>query len=349
MIFQFINGKIFIQCGKFLRPAKIVFEDHDIAYHRDRLVPKLYPKRGRKRNRSAVFKENLSPTKSCTLSSDEFKSDIEEDERGRSKGNVKSPRISRKKSVSPKSCDKNIPKSLFNNESKTDCTDSDVKIPTFSLIYDDILQKSPEVDKLFDDDKDEHFNHITSTNIFESSTEEIKIEDPNKSLDLPEIGEVKFTPKTELSENLALGENNNSPVVITKEGSKSPPVISIPDSAIPLFSSAKPILSLLENLDETKDGKVAGSSKKYSASCSNSLPNLDDDVKEEVEEEDSDPPWKIEEDRIILQTLQVEESCDETFFKISSKIPNRKVEDIKKRFDTLMHMLYEMKAKTANG
>lgn len=293
---KFINGKIFIQCGKLLRPAKIVFEDHDISYHRDRLVPQLYPKRGRKRTRNAALKENLSPTKSCTLSSDEFKSDIEDDEKCKTKGLVKSPRIARKKSVSPKSCDKNIPKALF-NELKLDGADPEVKIPPLNF-YCDTENKPPDP---------------------KVKLEILDIINPDKPFDLPEI---------DMSE----------PDVIRKERSKSPPVLSIPDSAL----LGKPIFSLLENLDDSNNDV-----KRNLESCSYSLPSLtNDDVKKE---EDCDPPWKIEEDRIILQTLQVEESCEETFLKISNKIPNRNVEDIKKRFKKLMNMIYEMKAKTGNG
>ncbi|KAL0278504.1 UNVERIFIED_CONTAM: hypothetical protein PYX00_000315 [Menopon gallinae] len=351
---KFINGKIFIQQGKLLRPAKVTFEDHDMAFHRDRLVPKHYPSRGRKKTRMSIFKENLSPTKSCYLSSDEFKSDIEDDEKMKSKlGLNKSPRTIGKKIASPKNCDRSIARSIF-NDTKIESVDSDDKT---KCILDDKSWKDSHRESVCDPTSD-----ICDVIKVESPVkEEVKVEVvPAKPLDLPLIDEEEpmffAQDQVKTSEKEEHQVRVESTVLCGKDGSKSPPVISIPDSANPsLFPSGKPILSFLENLDSSKepvllindsDAVINFDSSSDAARNEKEADKGETEEEAPAEEEKNKSPWKIEEDRVILQTLQVEENCEETFRKINDKIPSRSLEDIKKRFANLMNMLYEMKAKT---
>lgn len=69
-----------------------------------------------------------------------------------------------------------------------------------------------------------------------------------------------------------------------------------------------------------------------------------DKGKVECDETVDERPWKMNEDRVILQTLQVERYCEETFTKISEALPMRTVGDIKSRFQALLNILYQMKA-----
>lgn len=355
---QFINGKVFIQNGKLLRPARVVFSDYDMNYHRERLAPKLYPKRNKKKHRPGTFKDNLSPTKSCNLSSDEFKSDIEEEDKGRFKsGNLKSPRINRKKSVSPKHNDKTLSKCIL-MDLKLDQSDCEEKC---------VVGKSVDLSLGKDEEKlssrlgtDFDFQHKNEPNDFcilltEQTKKQSESEETDgsaeKLMNLPKIDSeddshisVKPADNQDLLTNCIV--KSQALTFLDRERSNSPPVISIPETSNSTFANSKPILSLLENLDDTKNSPVFLDSvgDKNTTTKESFKKELKDVKKEEV-----NLPWKIEEDRVILQTLQVEKNCEETFMKIGKNIPTRKVEDIKKRFDELMNMLYEMKAKTGNS
>lgn len=332
----------------------MTFEDHDMAFHRDRLVPKHYPSRGRKKARMNILKENLSPTKSCYLSSDEFKSDIEDDEKMKLKlGLNKSPRTFGKKIASPKNCDKNIAR-LIINDSKVEFVDSDDKT---KCILDDKSWKDSLKESVCDPTGDIcDIIKVDSPMKDEVNHEVVS----RKPLDLPLIDEEEPMFYGHNQERTCENEEHQirmeSPVLCAKDGSKSPPVISIPDSANPsLFPSGKPILSFLENLDNSKEPVLlindgdAVINFDSSADAAGNERKVDKSRRQEevpAEENKNKSPWKIEEDRVILQTLQVEENCEETFRKINGKIPSRSLEDIKKRFANLMSMLYEMKAKT---
>lgn len=52
--------------------------------------------------------------------------------------------------------------------------------------------------------------------------------------------------------------------------------------------------------------------------------------------------WSREEDKIILETFQREESKEEAFARISEKLSDRSVAQIRQRFQTLMELLQKM-------
>ncbi|KAK6643204.1 hypothetical protein RUM43_004708 [Polyplax serrata] len=358
---KFINGKVFLQNGKLLRPARVVFDDYDLDYHRERLAPKLYPKRNKKKQRHGMFKDNVSPTKSCNLSSDEFKSDIEEDDRGRIKFlSCKSPRANRKKSVSPKHCDKAASRCIL-LEPKSDLFDYCEEKPKESPKEE---EKPLKVDVDSPQSLQKKTEQIELTIISQENTlkDQEEGEVPAKPLDLPKIDVEEETGETEKqlpvlddlhpTASPPVPVASELPPVAEKERSHSPPVLSIPETANSIFANSKPILSLLETLDESKNSGLhlvnadAGQELSSSEVKATSV-KVEGDVKEANEESDEmETPWKIEEDRVILQTLQVEENCEETFMKIGKSIPRRSVKDIKNRFAELMNILYEMKTKT---
>lgn len=138
----------------------------------------------------------------------------------------------------------------------------------------------------------------------------------NQSKTISEKAEDKSEPEPGTSrENLT--EKKQIP---SSADRKSPPVLSIPETgAIP--PSVDPFLSVLEGQSV-----------------------VNQPFKVEAQEEDI--PWKIEEDKVILHTLQVERYCEETFVKISEELPSRSVEDIKTRFQALLNILYKMKAES---
>lgn len=343
-------------------------------YHKERLTPKLYPKRGKKKHRLSAFKDGLSPTKSCNLSSDEFKSDVEEDDKLKTKYlNSKSPKFNRKKSVSPKHCDKYISRCIVNEckskiinlEDKSNFSknlDSLVVKNEFKMSSDVISVVNNDSPLKIDNNNCKESSAAGSSSNFQENENLIK----SKGINCSASNGVEIQPETikkklydsfftELEDSRL--ERNISTSQDT-ERSRSPPVLSIPETSnSSSFADSKPLLLLLENnSNESKncadiiESKVVNGEKKIKINDDeDNVVKTRDFIIKEKDVKMKYLPWKIEEDRVILQTLQVQENCEETFLKIGKVIPSRSVEDIKKRFAELMNILYEMKAKTENG
>lgn len=292
------------------------------------------------------------------MSSDEFKSDIEEEDRGKLRlGCVKSPKISRKKSVSPKQCDKAVSRCIF-NELKLNQLESENKT--------DLVKAMPLLEdkekKLIEFDLNKSEDQCDLTFMPAAVSQELEKEKKDcipkmfelPMIDAPEIAKSWKKPLSMVSLNESSEEASNTTPknqlsFEEKEGSRSPPVLSIPETS--LTSDSKPILSLLETFDDCSESssllyccnakKINLENSLNSIQKGTVIPNCESKLIE-----DNNLPWKIEEDRIILQTLQVEENSEETFLKIGRSIPARSVEEIKERFTVLMNILVEMKTKT---
>lgn len=323
---KYIQGRVYVQTGKRVRPATVTFEGPiSMKEHIKRLSAK--PKVIKRRADTSPTKLLSSPNKSC--SSEEHRSelatDTDEDTKKSPRKNSKSlqNKCKSKQLVdSTKICtvvlkEEEFPKFPKEKESKDTASISKLPDPIPMTIIENQVSEPTETEVI-----------LTPDNTDNAMQALIASEELNISLE-----------SDDKMSNVSVGSSDSS---ICSDSDVS--VHSEKSDVINSDSEGAPV-DTEDNTNDSMVNKIESALGCVSDHKEQNLKNTSDPSKTSISEtvEDVDSiPWTREEDKIVLQTFQAESDFDSTVIKICELLPHKSLSEIKNRFRILLNLLQKI-------
>ncbi|XP_028155473.1 uncharacterized protein LOC114349332 isoform X2 [Diabrotica virgifera virgifera] len=313
---KFLNGRVYIQTGRGLRPAAVSFLNSSNTDHSSRLSEKSSHSFIRRKKRS-----DTSPSKQVSQSSVKDNPDEETDEDGEKKKKPKRKPRSKK----PKLSDDNKDVTKKATPSKVRNLSKEFKSTPRKRTYLKKMNTTLKVEPMkIGIEEQEHIETELDEHVETEQEEQVETE-------LEEQVDTYTDDKTYIKPGTSNGQQKRLHDESCEEGDQSAAGESSGEVKL-----GSPEQQTADSESEFCEESSQDNCESDSNSSTSSIINTPQSYADVLSHNSS---WKREEDKIILEGFQTENDKDRAFKAIANQLRNRTVDEIKARFDTLMDLL----------
>ncbi|XP_072389073.1 uncharacterized protein mute isoform X1 [Diabrotica undecimpunctata] len=314
---KFLNGRVYIQTGRGLRPAAVSFLNSSNTDHSSRLSEKSSHSFNRRKKRS-----DTSPSKQVSQSSVKDNPDEETDEDGEKKKKPKRKPRTKKPKLSDdiKDVSKKATPSRVRNLSKE--FKSTPRKRTYLKKLNTIRKAEPV--EIGIEEQEEHIETELDEHVETEQEEQVETE-------LEEQIDIYTDEKTYIKPGNSNGQQKRLLDESCEEGDQSAAGESSGEVKL-----GSPEQQTADSESEFCEESSQDNCESDSNSSTSSIINTQQSYADVLSHNSS---WKREEDKIILEVFQTENDKDHAFKAIANQLQDRTVDEIKARFDTLMDLL----------